>query len=223
MASQFPFFEENPKQKAPVKGKRPPPLPLDKCETIGEQQLNPQGLFTDPTKPLLLLFGFIAIGCIDIASDISKLVHEGITNVLNCYQKLEDVDEEVKKKYKPVISLLCLPFLDSNGANLIAQLPAAFDFIEQTKKNNGKILVHCYAGISRSVSIVMAYLIWVNYKEYKTIDDVFVHVKSIRVEADPNFSFSGQLKVFLGLKKENPEIALTELCEMVSTEIRKLE
>ena len=188
---------------------------MENCDRITAIQLNPPEPSQDIQTPLAFLLGFITIGCIEIANNIYKLTNEGITNVLNSYQKDLDVDVE----YPPNISRLCCPFLDNADANLMEKLPEAFAFIEETKQKNGKILVHCFAGISRSVSIVMAYLIWVEHEKYNELSDVYSEVVKIRRKANPNLSFCGQLYVFLEMKKKNPKIELTDLCDMVSEKL----
>ena len=58
-----------------------------------------------------------------------------------------------------------LPCLDLPETNLIPIITESFDFIENCFLNQGKILIHCNAGVSRSSSIVIAYM----YNEMRTI------------------------------------------------------
>ena len=67
------------------------------------------------------------------------------------------------------------------------------EYIESVKEKNGRVLIHCIQGISRSVSIVMAYLI---YKNKYTYDKAFSLVQSKREISSPNFGFSIQLQNF---------------------------
>ena len=62
---------------------------------------------------------------------------------------------------------------------------------------NAKVLVHCQAGISRSPTIVIAYLMKKEKKEFQT---VYNEVKAIRPIIEPNFKFYIQL-VEYGKKK----------------------
>ena len=50
-----------------------------------------------------------------------------------------------------------IPMFDNAGENLLKHLSKAFEFIEQGR-HYGNVFVHCKKGISRSVSIVLAYL-----------------------------------------------------------------
>ena len=58
-----------------------------------------------------------------------------------------------------------------------------------TKTNN--ILVHCSAGISRSPTLVLAYMI---KKYHMTLDEAFNKMRQLRQIVDPNVSFIIQLR-----------------------------
>lgn len=57
----------------------------------------------------------------------------------------------------------------------------------------GSVLVHCAAGQSRSVAIVVAFLIW---HLGMSFDDAMKHVKSRRLCACPNIGFVKALHAF---------------------------
>ena len=60
------------------------------------------------------------------------------------------------------------------------------DFINNAHRNKRSVLVHCIQGISRSVSFVIAYLIFMNGFDYKKAENF---VKSRRKIACPNNGF----------------------------------
>jgi len=68
-----------------------------------------------------------------------------------------------------------------------------FIFLDSIKQANGKVLVHCRAGISRSATICMAYLMAT--KRLK-MEEAYEYVKSRRRIISPNFNFMGQLLNF---------------------------
>jgi protein-tyrosine phosphatase len=53
--------------------------------------------------------------------------------------------------------------------------------------------VHCQAGVSRSATIVIAYLM---HQRGMTLMEAFQHVRSLRSIVAPNLSFMGQLLAF---------------------------
>jgi len=57
------------------------------------------------------------------------------------------------------LSILCVPVQDQVQANLLPYFQAVADLIRANEERGGKTLVHCLAGVSRSVSLCIAYLI----------------------------------------------------------------
>ena len=69
----------------------------------------------------------------------------------------------------------------------------AFEFIEKAKNNQSIVFVHCQMGKSRSVSIVIAYLM----KYFKhSFASAFDFVRSRRKIAFPNIGFIKKLKEY---------------------------
>jgi len=66
-------------------------------------------------------------------------------------------------------------------------------FIDDAIKNGGKVYIHCMCGVSRSVTLTIAYLMT---KKPKTIEDFIRFVQSKRGVANPNPGFVGQLRKF---------------------------
>ena len=69
------------------------------------------------------------------------------------------------------------------------------------KENKGNILVHCTAGVSRSTTAVIAYLLYKLYNEGKQFEDrmlphVVKYVRHKRAYTNPNFGFLNQLHKF---------------------------
>jgi len=83
-----------------------------------------------------------------------------------------------------------LPVNDSYGEKLLPYFVKAAQFIDRVRESNGYVLVHCLAGISRSPTVAIAYVM----RHLKmTFDDAFRYVKSKRTTISPNFNFLGQL------------------------------
>lgn len=79
---------------------------------------------------------------------------------------------------------------DRSKANLLAILDEAFECIEDAKRQDGAALVHCQVGMSRSASVVIAYLM---FSEGMTLHKAFVLVKGKRPVTAPNYGFMEQL------------------------------
>lgn len=64
------------------------------------------------------------------------------------------------------------------------------EFIEQSIKKNENVYIHCIAGVSRSATIICAYLIW---KYNMTVDEAINKIKEQRSIVNPNIYFREQL------------------------------
>jgi protein-tyrosine phosphatase len=68
------------------------------------------------------------------------------------------------------------------------------DFIDKAARNkNGKILVHCWQGQSRSVSIIVAHLMKADHIRY---EEAIALVRKTREQASPNLRFVQELKQY---------------------------
>ncbi|CAG9313684.1 unnamed protein product [Blepharisma stoltei] len=80
---------------------------------------------------------------------------------------------------------------DNPYQDLAKHLPSALQFIHQHLSAGENVLVHCAAGISRSSSIVIAYLMGKHLIDFY---QAFDRVSSKRSCVSPNFGFRKQLK-----------------------------
>lgn len=81
------------------------------------------------------------------------------------------------------------------------------------RQSGGKVLVHCEAGISRSPTICMAYIM---RTQRLRLDAAFDVVRQRRHVVSPNFSFLGQLQQFesevVSAAPEPPHPATSSSC-----------
>ncbi|XP_013794577.1 uncharacterized protein LOC106478568 [Limulus polyphemus] len=82
---------------------------------------------------------------------------------------------------------------DNYSEKLLPFFPKAFQFLDKVREGSGCVLVHCLAGISRSPTIAIAYVM--HYLRLSS-DEAYRYVKSKRVTISPNFNFLGQLLEF---------------------------
>mmetsp|Transcript_17037 Transcript_17037/g.26736 ORF Transcript_17037/g.26736 Transcript_17037/m.26736 type:complete len:146 (-) Transcript_17037:449-886(-) len=57
-------------------------------------------------------------------------------------------------------------------------------------------LVHCAKGASRSVSVLIAYILSRHPHRFKNFDDALAHVRSVQSQAMPNIGFALSLRRF---------------------------
>lgn len=68
---------------------------------------------------------------------------------------------------------------------------AISDLISTREKNEGKILVHCVSGFSRSVSVVGGYIV---LTKNNSVEDALGYIKNIRPLANPVYELIKLLK-----------------------------
>ena len=66
-----------------------------------------------------------------------------------------------------------------------------FEFIRRHHNLGHGVLIHCQMGISRSATLVIAFLM---VEEQQTLSEAFQQVKSVRPQIDPNEGFIRQLR-----------------------------
>lgn len=62
---------------------------------------------------------------------------------------------EVKLPDTFIHSKICIP--DSEDESLLDHFPLCFNFIDENRKLTN-VMVHCYAGISRSATVILGYM-----------------------------------------------------------------
>jgi len=150
--------------------------------------LSPQSV---PKSELRLNFfldnGFMAIGSEQDAHNITLLQQYNVTHVLNC------TPTDFHPKVFATCKTLQIPIYDKITQDLFGHLKQAFEFIQAARSTpNAKLLIHCQAGISRSVSIAIAYVMWT---EKMSFEDGYKLVHTHRSIASPNLNFAGQLLI----------------------------
>ncbi|KAJ7997628.1 hypothetical protein DPEC_G00214100 [Dallia pectoralis] len=119
--------------------------------------------------------------------NMELMVQSGITYVLNASNTCPKPDFISESHF------MRIPVNDSYCEKLLPWLEKTNEFIDKAKVSNSMVIVHCLAGISRSATIAIAYIM-------KTMglssDDAYRFVKDRRPSISPNFNFLGQLLEF---------------------------
>ncbi len=114
-----------------------------------------------------------------------QLQSNGITHILNT--------TPVNVPPQPGIIYKQIPMLDSPDQDLLSNLEPALQFIDQVVSRGGKILIHCQAGVSRSASVLIAFIMWkwnIGFIEALNL------VRRHRPITNPNSGFTEQLQEF---------------------------
>ncbi|XP_069960213.1 uncharacterized protein [Cherax quadricarinatus] len=83
-----------------------------------------------------------------------------------------------------------IPVNDNFSEKLLPYFNDAFNFIDKVRESGGCVLVHCLAGISRSATVAIAYVM----KHLSLpFDEAYMYVKTRRPTISPNINFVGQL------------------------------
>jgi protein-tyrosine phosphatase len=142
------------------------------------------GVRSSNSKETLPSKGIIFIGNAQDAVNSSFLISRNIVGILNAANELPD------NSHRYPVHYLKLDLIDVPSQNILKYLKTVYNFLEQNLQT-GNVLVHCFMGISRSVSLVIGYIM-LKYPEldYKTI---YYYIKSHRYIANPNSGFKAQL------------------------------
>lgn len=122
----------------------------------------------------------------DPAQNRNILKENNITHILN-------VTTNVENKFESELVYKNIKIYDLPSTDLKSHFSDSFEFIDNAIKNsvNNNVLVHCNVGVSRSASLVIAFLlqkrIFINYKS------AYNYVKERRPKIMPNDGFVKQL------------------------------
>uniref|UniRef100_A0A8C1T6J8 Dual specificity protein phosphatase 10 n=1 Tax=Cyprinus carpio TaxID=7962 RepID=A0A8C1T6J8_CYPCA len=163
----------------------------DGSTAVGLSGALPHSLPSTPdieNAELTAILPFLYLGNERDAQDLELMQHMDIGFILNVTTHLPLYHYELGLfKYKR------LPASDSNKQNLRQYFEEAFEFIEEAHQAGRGLLIHCQAGVSRSATIVIAYLM---KHTWMTMTDAYKFVKSRRPIISPNLNFMGQLLEF---------------------------
>ena len=139
----------------------------------------------DDTIPAEFLPG-IYIGSIGAALNKSLLLENQVTHILT-------VADNLPPSYPESFEYKNLDVRDDISCNILGVFQEAIEFIDQSLDLGGKVLVHCFAGKSRSAAICCAYLI---KKQNMNLEQALSHLKDARPCIMPNPGFLFQLQLF---------------------------
>jgi protein-tyrosine phosphatase len=124
----------------------------------------------------------VYLGNLQAAQDIRVLKEAGITHILQ-------VASGLKPAFSKDFTYKVINVNDTSSSSLIRHFPAAIAFMKEGVAKGG-VLVHCYAGVSRSATCVIAYLMQTKNLAFQT---AFQFASRARPVIFPNMGFQKQL------------------------------
>lgn len=125
--------------------------------------------------------GFVWIGAMVHVCDVRLLRRLGVTHVLSVCEQMVDVPGDmVYEWYKTE---------DVCTFDISKHFEKAVRFLRDVRRRGGVVLVHCYAGSSRSVAIVAAYMVWCGWDLQAALREI----RGVREAACPNEGFLERL------------------------------
>ncbi|KAG0347902.1 hypothetical protein BG004_006621 [Podila humilis] len=169
---------------------------------------------TEPVRVLPYLY----LGAEHNASDFSALARLGITCVLNVALEItRDGEQETHRHsghvssnnnhfglaepkksnlsssvFKRGVEYKNLSWSHSQR-NVLNDFPMAFEYIDRAVAQGGKVLVHCQLGVSRSASLVIAYVM---RAQTMGLSEAYDYVKQLSAVISPNMTLMYQLAEF---------------------------
>ncbi|KAM3605469.1 uncharacterized protein V6R79_026043 [Siganus canaliculatus] len=119
------------------------------------------------------------------ARDREQLARHNITHILSIHDSAAPILQEM--------TYLCISAADLPTQNLTQHFKRSITFMHESRLKGEGCLVHCLAGVSRSVTLVVAYIMTVTRLGWQ---DALAAVKVVRPCAGPNLGFQRQLQEF---------------------------
>eukprot|EP00299_Pterocystis_sp_00344_P009412 c3953_g1_i4.p1 GENE.c3953_g1_i4~~c3953_g1_i4.p1 ORF type:complete len:303 (+),score=52.90 c3953_g1_i4:34-942(+) len=152
----------------------------------------------------------VFLGSAQAAEQSITLKKLGISHVMTVANDVNECRDED-------ISHIRIPIKDDPSQNILTHIPTALSFISNATTSGAKILIHCKAGVSRSVTIVIAFLM----AAYGiSLADAYCVVQYSRsAQIHPNNGFLSQLQLWERAEL-NSEIASQWWLQSVQNNLR---
>ncbi|KAH8374050.1 hypothetical protein KR200_006027 [Drosophila serrata] len=158
------------------------------CESTGHHHHHHHHHHNFNEAPVEIIPGLLFLGNASHSCDSNALQRYNIKYVLNVTPDLPNEFEKLG-----IIKYLQIPITDHYSQDLAMHFPDAIQFIEEARSANSAVLVHCLAGVSRSVTVTLAYLM---HTRGLSLNDAFMMVRDRKPDVSPNFHFMQQLQSF---------------------------
>ena len=135
--------------------------------------------------PMHMVVDNLFLGNLRAAQDDQLLQAHNITCIVQCLQ-----DSSMAPAFR-FAEYCTVPVADFEGENIAFLLPKAVRFIHASRQAGKAVLVHCAAGVSRSSTVVIAYMMATTQRNWEA---ALEFVRSRRRCVSPNPGFLLQLQ-----------------------------
>ncbi|XP_054856674.1 dual specificity protein phosphatase 22-A-like [Eublepharis macularius] len=125
------------------------------------------------------------LGNIRDSEDRENLAKHGITHILSVHNNASPALDDM--------TYLCIAASDSSNQNLLQHFKECIQFVHECRLHGGRCLIHCLAGVSRSTTLLVAYLMTVTNFGW---EECLAATKTVRSYVSPNFGFQQQLQEY---------------------------
>eukprot|EP01032_Pedospumella_encystans_P008364 gene8364-9939_t len=137
-----------------------------------------------------IVSGFMYLGSYYDATDEVIMSDMRITHVVDATS--EHMSQALATKLN--LTYLHIPVWDMEGVDITQYFSTVLDFVQQARVAQGRVLIHCRAGISRSSTLVMVCMM--THGQVKSLQEAVHHVVTQRPYVLPNPSFRDQLRAY---------------------------
>lgn len=153
-------------------------VPVDNAEH--ESNLSDPDMQIQCVEPGLFIGPYVAL------CDAKTLSVHGITHAINASQRTSVVATTLCG-----LKVLDIDVVDASSSDIMKHLPGCRAFIARALLEGGTVLVNCFAGVSRSASIVID---WWMHRDHLTFRMARNKLRAIRTCIKPNGGFRTQLE-----------------------------
>jgi len=140
-------------------------------------------------KPFHQITPQLYLGARPRPEEVDALKDAGVTDVVSC---LPEFDREAMGFLAADFRARFIPIHDGMHEDITAVFPVFFDALSQVYPN-GRLLVHCQVGVSRSATLAIAHVMKTQHLRFY---EAFCEVRSRRPQVLPNIGFASQLQRF---------------------------
>ncbi|EGD82792.1 hypothetical protein PTSG_03442 [Salpingoeca rosetta] len=143
--------------------------------------------------PASKIFSYLLVGNARQGHSSEFMAEHNITHVLNVSE------EPCASNVFLMVQCMQVPLMDGPGHDLLSILPQVIQFIESARCSGGRVLIYCSNGLSRSIAILLAYMI--STRKY-SLTSAYRTVQTLRPLAAPHVCFLTQLVEYEGIVRQ---------------------